>query len=65
MTNEDHHTVKEFSKLFEVSTSTVYSWIRKGKLTAIRVNGNVIIERDGLFSTFVSDFIKKKYETEL
>ena len=37
---------------------------KKGKLTAIRTNGQLVILRDDMFSYFLSTFIKKKYEVE-
>jgi len=64
MINEDQFTAKELAQLFEVSTSSVYGWIKKGKLTATRTNGKLIIPRDELYSSFVSEFIKKRYEVE-
>lgn len=64
MTNDDQLTVKEFAQLFEVPTSSVYDWIKKGKLTGIKVNSKLEIPRDTLFSEFISEFIQKKYEVE-
>jgi hypothetical protein len=64
MKTEDQYTAKELAQLFEVPISSVYSWINKGKLTAIRINRKLIIPRDELYSSFVSEFIKKKYEIE-
>lgn len=64
MTSDELYTPKEMAKLFEVPTSSVYSWIKKGKLTAIRDKGKLTIPHDELYSSFVTEFIKKKYDVE-
>lgn len=60
MTSEDQFTPKEFAQDFEVSISSVYSWLKKGKLTSIQDDGKIKILRDELFSSFLVEYIKKK-----
>lgn len=64
MIKENQHTPKELAELFDVPISTVYYWIKKGKLTATQTKGKLVIHRDELFSSFISEFVKKKYEVE-
>ncbi len=65
MTNNGQYTVKEFAQHYEIPTSSVYSWIRKGKLNVSRNNRRLIIFKDELFSSFISELFKKQYEAEL
>ena len=65
MTNNGQYTVNELAQHYEVPTSSVYSWIKKGKLNVTRNNGKLIILQDGLFLSFFSELIKKQYKAEL
>lgn len=62
MTYVYKYTVKDFAKLFEAKPSAVYRWIKRGKITAMKVDGKIIIPHDDLYSSFVTEFIKKKYD---
>ncbi len=65
MTNKSQYTVKELAQHFKVPTSSVYSWIKKGKLNATRNNGKLIIIEDKLLLSFISELKKRQYEAEL
>ena len=54
MTNKNQYTVNELAQHYEVPTSSVYSWIKKGKLNATRNNGKLIIIKDKLLLSFIS-----------
>jgi len=64
MKTEDQYTVKELAQIFKVSPSSIYAWIKKGKLTVKRTNQKLIIPQDERFSSFLSAFVKKKDEIE-
>jgi hypothetical protein len=62
MINVDQLTVSEVSKIFEVPTSTLYGYIKKGRLTTTQLNGKLNIVRDDLFSSFVREQLHERYE---
>ncbi len=64
MVNEDEYTPMQMSLLLDVSTSSIYQWIKKGKLNTTRINGKLTILRDELHSSLIGEFIKKKFESD-
>jgi len=47
-------TVREVAERLRVSPATVYRWVRRGKLEALRIGGTTRIEEEAL-----SEFIEK------
>lgn len=45
---EHHYSVKEISARYNVNSSTVYAWIRQGKLKAIKLGGVVRVPQSAL-----------------
>jgi excisionase family DNA binding protein len=48
MTGSRLHKVKAVSDHFQVTTRSVYQWIRDGKLEAVRVSGRLRVPDDAI-----------------
>jgi hypothetical protein len=51
----------EIAVAFDVSVSTVYGWIRRGRLNITREDGRIAVLFDEHYSILVRDWINKKY----
>ncbi len=54
MSEDKYFTPEEIAEKYKVSKATVYNWIQKGKLKAIRLGKSVRIPESAL-----NDFIQK------
>lgn len=64
-TNRDYYTVAEAAEQLNVSHSTVWRWIRAGKLPAYRVGSRNIRIKRGELSRMVADFDDSRGQSEL
>jgi len=46
MISDKYYTVKELCQLLKRDKSTIYKWIREGKLKAIKVGGKYLIPEE-------------------
>lgn len=51
---------KEASATFDVTTRTIYNWVRRGFLPSVRVGGTILIPRDALERLLSGELAKRE-----
>lgn len=59
-----HFTVNELTKFLRVTSSTIYSWIKKGKVNALKESNSYSIISDDKLNAIISDHTYREYKYE-